>query len=168
MTIRHLPNTMARALLGFILVLGIGLGSNLTGHPQDRGDDNGRGRNWERYGNYGALPNCAKPLSMPAITKALRKAGRTARVIVEPTTANSALIKEPPKTTAHISGIVNYTAATSVKPLSMATEAITILKQTMIVTIATEIGSTASKIAATVTGMATATLAALHSCAKLH
>jgi hypothetical protein len=53
MKIKYLLNTSARAILGFILFLGIGVGSNLSGYAQDRGDENGRGRNWERYGNYG-------------------------------------------------------------------------------------------------------------------
>jgi hypothetical protein len=56
MRIRHLPNTIARTILGLILVLGIGVGLNITGQAQDRGNENGRGRNWERYGNYGGSP----------------------------------------------------------------------------------------------------------------
>jgi len=53
MKIRYLTNTITGAILGFTLLLGIGAGSNITGHAQDRGEENGRGRNWERYGNYG-------------------------------------------------------------------------------------------------------------------
>jgi hypothetical protein len=53
MRIRYLANTSARAILGLILVLGIGMGWNITGHAQNRDDENGRGRNWDRYGNYG-------------------------------------------------------------------------------------------------------------------
>jgi hypothetical protein len=53
MKIRYLPNMIVRAILGFILVLGIGVGSHITGDAQDRGEENGRGRNWEHYGNYG-------------------------------------------------------------------------------------------------------------------
>ena len=53
MKIRYLLDTITGAILGFTLLLSIGVRSNITGHAQDRGDDNGRGRNWERYGNYG-------------------------------------------------------------------------------------------------------------------
>lgn len=53
MKIRYIRDTIRAAILVFTLLLGIGVGSNITGHAQDRGYENGRGRNWERYGNYG-------------------------------------------------------------------------------------------------------------------
>ena len=56
MKIRHLPNKIAGVILGFTLLLGIGVGSSTTGHAQDRNrsdDQNRRDRNWDRYGNYG-------------------------------------------------------------------------------------------------------------------
>ena len=54
MKIRHLPNKIAGLILGFTLLLGIGIGSSITGHAQDRNNDQNRyDRNWDRYGNYG-------------------------------------------------------------------------------------------------------------------
>jgi hypothetical protein len=56
MKLGHLPKKIAGLILGFILLLGIGVGSNTTLHAQDRtreGDQNRRDRNWDRYGNYG-------------------------------------------------------------------------------------------------------------------
>ena len=51
----HLPKKIAGLILGFTLLLGIGVGSNTTLHAQDRGrgDQNRRGRNWDDYGNNG-------------------------------------------------------------------------------------------------------------------
>jgi hypothetical protein len=59
MKIRHLFNKIAGLILGSILLLGVGVGSNTIGHAQDRngnGDQNRRDRNWDRYGNYGGSP----------------------------------------------------------------------------------------------------------------
>ena len=56
MKIRHLPNKIAGVILGFTLLLGIGIGSSTTGHAQYRNrsdDQNRRDRNQDQYGNYG-------------------------------------------------------------------------------------------------------------------
>jgi hypothetical protein len=56
MKIKYLPNKLAGVILGFTLLLGIGVGASTTGHAQYRngdGDQNRRDRNWDRYGNYG-------------------------------------------------------------------------------------------------------------------
>jgi hypothetical protein len=63
---RHLTNKIAGTLLGFSLLLGIGVAAGRKGQAQDRNRDaqDGRdrydrdrdgdgGRNWDRYGNYG-------------------------------------------------------------------------------------------------------------------
>ena len=53
MNMRHLPNKIAGAILGFTLLLGIGVCSSTTGHAQYRNNDqNRRGQN-DGYGNYG-------------------------------------------------------------------------------------------------------------------
>jgi hypothetical protein len=52
MKIKHLPNKIAGVSLGFALLLGIGVGSNTTGHAQN-GDQSRRGRNWDGYPNWG-------------------------------------------------------------------------------------------------------------------
>jgi hypothetical protein len=56
MKIRNLPNKTAGAILGFTLLLGIGVGSSATSYaqyPNGNGDQNRRDRNWDGYGNYG-------------------------------------------------------------------------------------------------------------------
>jgi hypothetical protein len=54
MKIRHLPNKIAGAILGFTLLLGIGVCSSTTGHAQYRNNDQDRrGRNWDGYPNWG-------------------------------------------------------------------------------------------------------------------
>lgn len=53
MKIRHLSHKIARAILGFTLLFGIGIVSSTTAHAQDRDRDQNRDRNWDRYGNYG-------------------------------------------------------------------------------------------------------------------
>src|ERR1044071_3817774 len=45
MRVRHSPSSFVRAIVGFILLFGIGIFSSTTGHAQDR--------KWDRYGNYG-------------------------------------------------------------------------------------------------------------------
>jgi hypothetical protein len=54
MKIRHLPNKIAGVILGFTLLLGIGIASSTHAQDRNRSDDqNQRDRNWDRYGNYG-------------------------------------------------------------------------------------------------------------------
>ncbi|HTG94862.1 MAG TPA: hypothetical protein VL866_19860 [Pyrinomonadaceae bacterium] len=56
MNVRHLCRKFAGAILGFTLLLAIGVGSNINALAQDRTrstDENHRDRNWDRFGNYG-------------------------------------------------------------------------------------------------------------------
>ena len=54
MNARHLSRKFAGAILGFTLLLTIGVGSNINGQDRNRNnDENRQDRNWERYGNYG-------------------------------------------------------------------------------------------------------------------
>lgn len=56
MNVRHLSRKFAGAMLGFALLLVIGVGSNINGLAQDRtrsNDENRQDPNWEHYGNYG-------------------------------------------------------------------------------------------------------------------
>ena len=53
---RHLSNKIAGIILGVTLLLGVGIGSNATGHVRARnGNDpqGGRSRNWDGYPNWG-------------------------------------------------------------------------------------------------------------------
>ena len=57
MEIRHLSNKIAGLIIGFTLLLGIGVGSSTHAQDRNRSDDqNQRDRNWDRYGNYGGSP----------------------------------------------------------------------------------------------------------------
>jgi|SRR5882724_12102104 len=51
--LRHLPNKIAGAILGFTLLLGIGICSSTTGHAQYRNNDQDRSGQNDGYGNYG-------------------------------------------------------------------------------------------------------------------
>jgi hypothetical protein len=56
MSIRHLSHKITGAILGFTFLLCTGVGVNMIGHAQDRNRDgyqDRRGRDWDRYGNYG-------------------------------------------------------------------------------------------------------------------
>jgi hypothetical protein len=54
MTTKDLSKQIAGFILGFTILLCVGLGSSLTGNAQDRNNDQyRRDRNWDRYGNYG-------------------------------------------------------------------------------------------------------------------
>ncbi len=53
MRIRHIPSKIAGAILGFTLLLGIGVGASTTGQAQYRNDQGRRGRNWDGYPNLG-------------------------------------------------------------------------------------------------------------------
>jgi len=56
MKIRHIEKKIAGVILGFTLLLGIGIGSSVTGHVRARNADGGqdrRGRNWDGYPNWG-------------------------------------------------------------------------------------------------------------------
>lgn len=56
MRLRQLPNKIAGAIFGFILLFSIGFLSSTISQAQDRypnRDQNRRDRNWDRYGNYG-------------------------------------------------------------------------------------------------------------------
>jgi hypothetical protein len=56
MKIRHIENKIAGVILGFTLLLGIGVGSSAAGYAQDRYPNSGqdrRGRNWDGYPNWG-------------------------------------------------------------------------------------------------------------------
>ena len=53
---RHFSHKITGAILGFTLLLCTGVGVNMIGHAQDRNRDgyqDRRGRDWDRYGNYG-------------------------------------------------------------------------------------------------------------------
>jgi hypothetical protein len=63
MKIRNLPNKTAGAILGFTLLLGIGICSSATSYaqyPNGTGDQNRRDRNWDGYGNYGGSSELRK------------------------------------------------------------------------------------------------------------
>jgi hypothetical protein len=54
MKIRNLHKLIPGLTLGFIVLLGVGPGSSMTGHAQDRnGNGDQNRRDWDRYGNYG-------------------------------------------------------------------------------------------------------------------
>lgn len=54
MKIRHIENNMAGVILGFTLLLGIGIGSSTTVHGQGGyGNQDRRNRNWDGYPNWG-------------------------------------------------------------------------------------------------------------------
>ena len=56
MNVRHLFRKFAGAIIGFALLLVIGIGPNINGLAQDRtrsNDENRQDPNWESYGNYG-------------------------------------------------------------------------------------------------------------------
>ncbi|HVS82424.1 MAG TPA: hypothetical protein VHE60_11895 [Pyrinomonadaceae bacterium] len=54
MKIRHLPNKIAGIILGFTLLLGIGVGLSTTVHAQGRyGNQDRRNQNWDGYPNWG-------------------------------------------------------------------------------------------------------------------
>ena len=56
MNARHLSRKFTGVILGFTLLLTIGVASNINGQDQDRNRNNDeyrQDRNWERYGTYG-------------------------------------------------------------------------------------------------------------------
>ena len=56
MKIRHLPNKIAGVILGFTLLLGIGIGSSATAHVRASNGNDAQGRrnrNWDGYPNWG-------------------------------------------------------------------------------------------------------------------
>lgn len=56
MKIRYLVNKIAGAALGLTLLLAVGISASTTSYAQYRNgnnDQDGRDRNWDRYGNYG-------------------------------------------------------------------------------------------------------------------
>src|ERR1043166_3779003 len=54
MKIRNRSKKITGLILGFTILLCVGIGSSVTGHAQDRRSDQyGRDRNLDQYGNYG-------------------------------------------------------------------------------------------------------------------